>query len=240
MLSAGGELIALVLPLQGAQWLGLALTLTLAFVLAMSELRSMAGVSGAMTFLILVSYLLLLALPDPASHGIPIRGSGSLVQGVVFALGYSGLNIAIALGVICECADSSRRMAYRTAVLFGLAMTALMFMGNYLLLQHGELQGEPLPMVRLLRSLGRAGYALGASVLYLAVLTTLTAILRSLFQLFSGMRNAVTRRVLPLVAPVLLALIGFREIVGSVYPYIGLLCLATLAWPLIARRLGRR
>ncbi|NCB06497.1 MAG: hypothetical protein EOM69_13370, partial [Clostridia bacterium] len=30
MLSAGGELIALVLPLQGAQWLGLALTLTLA------------------------------------------------------------------------------------------------------------------------------------------------------------------------------------------------------------------
>ncbi len=243
MISAAGELVSLLLPIRFAYAVGVLFTLLLAYVLGRKSMKPLAAISGVLTAGMLISYFLILATVPPADEMVHLASPLTLSEGLkasVSALAYGGMNMAIALGVVCECAGDRARNRNRTALYFGITMTLLLFVSNYLYLQHEELQSVSLPIVRLLNGLGRTGYYLSVTMLYLAVLTSLTAILCTLQKLSDTYvpskpwANAAT-----LCIPLLFSLIGFGKIVEAVYAPIGLCCLLLIFLPLLGRR-GRR
>ncbi len=235
MLPAAGELGALLVPLRAAYPLGLAATALLAWALCRGGLKPLAGLSLILAVALLgCCCAVLSSAGQPSARAEPPPGGARAVIGVI---AYAGLNVAIGLGVVCECADGPPRQLCRTAALFGLMMTGLLFVSNALYLRHPELEAAPLPMVRLLGALGRAGYGIGAATLYLAVFTTLLAILRALRALTEPLPlPAAVRSALPMAPPLLFSLVGFERIVEGWYAPVGLCCLAALFAPLIRRR----
>ena len=234
MLSASGNLVALSLPLHNAYWIGIIVTLPLAYWLTQKDLKPLAVLSGFLTCGILAAYVLILAkrnAPMAVSIQEPLTFAGGL-KAVLFAIAYSGMNMAIALGVICDCARTSTRMICRSSLLFGLLLTGLLFLSNYVLLQYDDLQDATFPIVRLLSDLGQAGFWLSVTILYLAVFTTLTAILCALRRMAAS--YGFSPRLVPIVAlgtPLLFSLVGFEQIVEGFYAPVGLACLLLIFVP---------
>ena len=114
---------------------------------------------------------------------------------------------------------SSRKIA---AALLALLLT----LGNGLLLRFPALWHHPLPMVALFSALGKPGFVLGATALYLAILTTLLAVFQGLREMLPpglAWREGVT-----LAGVGGIAMAGFQGIVGVGYLLLGALCLCIL------------
>lgn len=238
MISASGNLVALALPLHGAHWIGSAATLLLAYWLTQKDLKPLAVLSGILTGGILAAYVLILSQgnePMAVSAPAPLTLGGGL-KAVLFAVAYSGMNMAIALGVICDCAKTSTRTICRASLLFGLLLTGLLFLSNYTLLQYDDLEGAMFPIVRLLSDLGKVGFWVSVTVLYLAVFTTLTAILCALRRMCVG--YGIHSRWIPastMGIPLLFSLAGFEQIVEGFYAPVGLACLLLIFVPTVFR-----
>ncbi|NLV57222.1 MAG: hypothetical protein GXY67_00465 [Clostridiales bacterium] len=240
MVSASGNLVALALPIQHAYWVGVITTLLLSYFLTQQNLKPLALLSAFLTLGILASYVLILAYRKEPMVTVNIREPLTLaggVKAVLFSAAYSGMNMAISLGVVCKCAQTKTRTICRSSLAFGLVLTGLLFISNHVLLQYGDLQDATFPIVRLLSSLGQSGFWISLVVLYLAVFTTLTAILCTLRNMaLSHHLSAPSIPVLTLGVPLLFSLIGFEQIVESVYAPVGLACLLLIFIPTILRR----
>ncbi|MEA5014441.1 MAG: hypothetical protein VB099_07755 [Candidatus Limiplasma sp.] len=238
MISASGNLVALALPLHNAYWIGIIVALPLAYWLTQKNLSPLAVLSGILTCGILAAYVLILAkrnAPMAVSIQEPMTLAGGL-KAVLFAVAYSGMNMAIALGVICDCARTNTRMICRSSLLFGLLLTGLLFLSNYVLLQYDDLQNATFPIVRLLSDLGQAGFWLSVTVLYLAVFTSLTAILCALRRMAAS--YGFSPRLVPVVTlgtPLLFSLVGFEQIVEGFYAPVGLACLLLIFVPTLLK-----
>ena len=94
----------------------------------------------------------------------------------------------LAGGVVCETAAVlDRRAARRAARLFALGFSALLLLGvGVLRRHHAQIQAQALPFVVLCARLGKAGFYACALMLYLAVLSTLAALLRALYGLWGA------------------------------------------------------
>ncbi|MDD3410026.1 MAG: hypothetical protein PHY12_04375 [Eubacteriales bacterium] len=232
MLSASGELIALMVPVREIYWVGLAVSLALAVVAARRSLRFLAAASLALTLLLLGSSVWLLCLSDGSAVAAPLdAGWREAAAGTLRAFAYAGLNVTIGMGVICECARDSARCACRSALWLGLMLTGMLFVENALYLRHPELLTASLPIVRLLAALGKAGYYIGTSTLYLAVFTSLIAIERALM-LICRERIGWGMLVLPICLPALFSFLGFQTIVERWYAPVGICCLLLLILPI--------
>lgn len=211
MLSGAGETAALSLPVQGARWIGMAVTLVLAWLLSQRTNAGLAWVSRAMLAVLAVLILSGLALPPMQAARLE---APSVPLGLLRALSYGGFNAALMVPVLrcrSELSAPERRCALRRACVL---MALLLAAGNAVLQRHPALMAEELPFVRMSAAWGRAGYALAAASLYLAILSTLTACVKGL----QG-RGAA------LLAILLTACLGFSGVVDILYPLLGGGCL---------------
>lgn len=237
MISAAGHLAALAIPLNGAYLLGAVGTIGLAFLLGYSNAGPMAVLSGLLAGVHVVVTIAVMVFGkenQPISAAITVETVDGL-SGLVGSIAYAALNLTLALGVICRCAGKSCRAAGRTAVLFGLWMTGLLFLSNYLFLKHPELNSSTFPMVSLLSRFGKTGYVLSISVMYLAILTTLSAVLVAMR---IGLEQQLSRKAAGLAtvcAPALLSVAGFEGLVERWYTPVGCLCLLLVFVPILKK-----
>lgn len=205
MLAGAGEVTALMLPVHGAYWAGIAATLALAWLLAHRTHVGLAWVSMmllcAMTVLIIAGILL---PPMRAARIDEMHPVDALWRGMA----YGGFNAAL-MRPVMEHRGAKPAGMRRGCILIALLLSA----GTALLQRHPALIPEPMPFVRLASCYGPAGYGLCAVCLYLAILSTLTACIR-----------ALGAGVLPLGALLAAALVGFSGTVGTAYPVLGGIC----------------
>lgn len=222
MLAGAGEVAALVLPVHGAYWLGMAGTLLLAWTLARRTVTGLMWVSRAM--LAVLAALITLGLTLPPMQAVALT-EASIPAALLRGVTYGGFNAALMQPVMAN-ASALPQGERRRSLLIACGLTAaLLTAGSAVLLRHPALLGEALPFVRLMARLGQIGYWLGASALYLAILTTLTVCIRS-----TGGGWLATAGI------VLVAMIGFSGVVDAAYPLLGGSCAALL----LAARLTRR
>ena len=220
MLAGAGEIAALMLPLQGAYLLGLMGTAALTVLLAWQGTVG-AGRAGR----VLVALLMTLAaagLMLPARSAALIGQAGSPWESLLRGASYAGFNMALAApGLAAASPSMTRRARRQCALLLAAILGALLAGGNGLLLRHSALRGEAMPFIHLMAAYGRAGYALGGTAMYLAVLTTACASLRGLWTLGAGRRW----RMMATAGMLLCAAVGFTGVVGKAYPLLGAGCL---------------
>lgn len=236
MLSAGGHIAALCLPLHGAYLMGVAATIALALALGHTDLRPMTYLSGLLTVCFLLAVLAVLVFDRgeriaalPQSMDLP-----RAAEGAFRAVAYAALNLAVSIGLVCRCAGSSCRVSCRCSVLFGFGLAGLLFVSNFLYLKHPELHGSTFPLVALLARFGKAGYLISLLMMYLAILTTLSA---GLYALRTGLEAHFSRNaslLLTVLLPLAVSCAGFENMVDSWYAPVGLLCLGSVFVPLMA------
>lgn len=213
MLAAAGEIASLTLPIHGAGWLGMAATLALSWWLAYRTLTGLKWVSGMLLLVMAVTVCIGLVLPPVKAVTVVTL---SVPKALLSGCAYGGFNAALQSSLLAGT-DADRPLRRRALLRACAGLMVLLGLGNAVLLRHPALLGEPMPFVQLLGRLGKPGYWLGAACLYLAVLSTLTACLRSLE------RNRW--RILGICAA---SLAGFGGVVEGVYPLIGMACLLAL------------
>ena len=153
-------------------------------------------------------------------------------MGIGMTLSYTGMHAALSAQVLCEAGSRCREGACcRTATWTGGIFGCLLLLCNRAFLPRlSALQNAALPMVQLLRGYGKPGFYLAALVLYLAIVTTLIAVLRALDVLLAPWLPQL-RGGLTWLCTVGMALCGFEEIAAHAYPFLGILCWAGLCWP---------
>ncbi|MBR3109499.1 MAG: hypothetical protein IKH30_20265 [Clostridia bacterium] len=220
MTAAAGELVALTVPLLYARFVGGLLTLCAGVVIARKPIVLLGVIGKILVPLLLLAFFFCLRLPVEPAAKRSVPETYPLIA-LIQLVGYCGLNVTLSAGVIREAGQNcisgeKKKISLYTGIMIGLLLCA----GNAALLPHADAQQHAaLPVVTLLRNYGKVGFYLCAGVLYLAVLSTLAAILRTMRGLFpprvehsilwAGLLCAVS------------SLLGFEEIVGLAYPALG-------------------
>ncbi len=228
MLAGAGELAALMLPIPLAYPLGLAVTLMAALLMARGQ-RAIPWVSKALVGLTVLMALAGWALP--AKRAAIVWKTG-LLDSMIHGASYGGMNMALVVPLLALSAgeltpQGKRQCVLLTAGIMGTLLTA----GILLFFRHTALIGQTLPFIRMMSYYGRLGWKVSGVTLYLALLTTACAALRSLYALLP--ERPWTRA----AAPVLLLLcsaLGFTGMVSRVYPVLGAGCLGLLAAAAVA------
>lgn len=213
MLAGAGEIAALVLPVRAARWIGMASTLTAAWLLARGTSSGLAWVSRVMMG-VLAALIALGLLAEPMKAAVLLQEAPVLA--VLRGMAYGGFNAALLLPV-ASASPLSQTEKTRSCLMACMVLTGLLALGNAVLLRHPALLYEEMPFIALMSRYGKLGYVTGACGLYLAVLSTLTACMRGL-----GCR--------PLWIPciLLVAAAGFSGVVDRLYPALGGICAAIL------------
>lgn len=238
MVSAAGHMIALIWPSEWAYPIGVVGTLLAAWALGFGSLRPLSWISGALTALFLIAIIAVLAKDPPqASVSMPDSPSaGALVWAAVRAVAYAAMNLTLGIGVVCRCSRRSRRDGSRLAAVFGLLLIALLFVSNYLYAKHPELTNEAFPIVRLMALFGRSGFLMSVVMMYLAIFTTLVAVLYAIRGAAEAhVRSPHLRALLTMGLPLAISCVGFSGIVDGLYAPAGLICLAAVFGPLAAK-----
>ena len=220
MAAAAGNLTALTIPFHHARSIGLTASLVFCVFLTVHSLRGMTLLGKILLPAMFLLIILCLRVPKTVSTSTiltHISGISAFIQ----MIGYCGMNMIFSSSVLSETGGMiphNRRkvVAFLSAAVFG----GLLALSNQALLPHAEEMGAAsLPTVFLMKAYGKIGFYYSAIVLYLAVITTLIAVLRGMntvlkpftpySALFSGMLVAAA------------SLIGFQEIVKTAYPALG-------------------
>ena len=217
MAAAAGEMWALTVPVRYARQIGAAGTLL--FCMAQQKKAEKTGaVMGKLLLPALLCALLLCLRGDGMEMQTPAFTVGGAFRAMFAALGYGALNVTLSAGVICEAGRGMKKTQKRkTALLCGAAIGLLLLFANTALLRYGEARDAALPVVALLRPFGKEGFYLSAAVLYLAVVTTLTAQIKGLTALLPQKGGVCLSGIMTAAA----SLFGFHGIVGAAYPILG-------------------
>ena len=217
MTAAAGELCALTVPLRNARLLGGMMTVCASAFASRRAVRILGAIGRILVPLMLLAFFLCVRVPPEPGKDFSPPGLGQALIGLV---GYCGLNGILSSGVIREAGQCCpAREQRRIAILASALLCVLLLAGNAAMAPHASaLNRAALPVVSLLRAYGKVGFYLSAAVLYLAVFSTLTAILRTMRALAGSQKHPAAWAGL-LCA--LFSLIGFEEIVGLVYPVLG-------------------
>ena len=234
MTAAAGHMVALLLPVKAAYLLGIVATLSIAWLLSNGSMKPFSALSFTLTGLFLA--VILLALRTPSAHALDMAEGTSpvgLAKAALYAVGYGAMNIAVSMGVICRSGQGCGRDRNRKSALLGLMLCGLLFVSNALYLRNPQVQDNAFPIVPFAAGLGRAGYVLCLAMLYLAVLTTLIALV---LVVRNGLEQASLpgKAVMPLTLglPAVISGIGFADIVDHLYAPCGLFCLLILFFPM--------
>ena len=228
MTAAAGELAALTVPLHHARAGGSLAALAACTALSRKPGNALGCLGGMLLPALIAEIILCLNVPG----GVERQARFSFPAGLdaaFQAVSYSGMNAALAAGVLCDTgAGRSRRDIRRITAGAACVLALLLGAENAVLLPHAdELERAALPTVMLLRHYGKAGYYLSAAVLFLAVSTTLIAALHGLRSLLPQRRAGEAAFLLTAFS----AQLGFGRIVGTAYPILGILSMMLLLWP---------
>lgn len=230
MTAAAGELWALTIPLRYARGMGLLLSLAGCLAASGRPEKAMTALGYLLLPALMLALMLCMRVPTPGETPVRVPAPGDVLRGAAGCFSYAGTNGMLALGILEKAGHGcSRRKNCRCAVWAGGAVTVLLLLYDRALMPHtAEVGDAPLPLVLLLRAYGTEGYYLSAVVLYLAVITTLIAVLRALrngmARLFPRFGTAITG-----ITTAAVSLCGFERIVATVYPTLGLLCFLLFA-----------
>lgn len=228
MLATGAQLGLLALPIPGAGWVGMVLTLLVALSINGCGGNALSVVGGAMTLLIAMFYLGL-ALDGRA---VPLSWQTGAIQKQSFwplalfsGVLYATLNIALAGGVVCLASGPDTRPRY-VGVYTAILLALMLFPANIALERAGaEICALALPSVVLAARWGTTGYYISILALWIAVLTTLCAALGSLRQQLRLMRlRGYLAALLPCLLSLLIAMAGFETLVNRGYPIMSWVC----------------
>ncbi|MBE5793877.1 MAG: hypothetical protein E7323_04265 [Clostridiales bacterium] len=238
MISASGHIFALIFPVKHAYLLGTGVTIAIAVLISGANLKPMTVLSSllAVLFVMAVVGVLIFDGNDSQMIVLPRIDDGHIIEGAFRSVAYAALNLALSIGMICRCGGCSCRSSNRSAVLFGLMLTGLLLVSNYLYLKHPEVQSVTFPMVSLLARFGRVGYMVSLSLMYLAIVTTLSA---GLYALRAGLEVHGTKATalwLTVLLPLAVSFAGFENLVDRWYGMAGLLCLLLVFLPLFIRQ----
>jgi uncharacterized membrane protein YkvI len=237
MISAAGHIAALALPLKAAYPMGMLVTIALALWLGCVGMKPMTVLGSLLALLFVWAVVAVLFFDggEKPTAAVTHVASERILTGSLRAIAYASLNLAISIGMICRCGNCSCKVSNRSAVLFGLLMTGLLFVSNYLYLRHPELTQTTFPIVALLSRFGKAGHWMSLLLMYLAILTTLSA---GLFALRTGLETkvtALTAWLLTVLLPLAVSTTGFENLVERWYALAGLLCLLLIFLPLLRK-----
>lgn len=221
MLSAGAELGALTFPVRHSYALGFMLTLCAGIAAVCSGFRALSRM-GALLIPLTAVYFITMALKGTHTPSLSPDG---LLPTLPMGLIYASFNGALAGGAICLAGQNPSSPA-RTAFLTGTLMFFLLSCANWAMLRAGEsVRQMALPSVALTAKWGVFGYYASIVVLWLAILTTLCAMLHSLqVQLTSIRLGKAASLIISAGAASLLAVCGFQALVDTVYPLLGWIC----------------
>ena len=237
MTAAAGRMVSLILPVKGAYLLGITGTLCLAWLLGKKNVKPLSVLSVALTVLFLGMTLFALRDGTSVTPLKPKTTAFGLVKAALYAVGYGAMNIAVSMEIICRNGRCCETEQNRRSVLLGLVLGGMLFVSNSLYLNNPQVHDAAFPIVPFAAELGRAGYLLCVGMLYLAVLTTLIALVLVI-------RSGIERLHLPqasvmpitLGIPAALSCIGFTEIVEHLYAPAGLFCLVILFLPMLRKQ----
>ena len=224
MLSAAGHMIEMVWANNQAYFIGMLGTLTAAWTLSFGSLRPLGWLSGMLTSVLLATIIELLFQSTPAEMALLIP-SGNLWQAAICSIAYASMNMTLALGVVCRCAQLDARENAKIAAGFGCLMAALLGCAQLLYMRNPQLLDEPFPIVKLLSGLGRKGFLLSAVLLYLSVFTTLISIIFAVKEAMNRLFRKPVAAAFTLGLPLTVSFVGFTSIVDRLYAPAGLLCL---------------
>lgn len=230
MVAAAGHMVMLVLPWRYAYGVGAVGTLVAAWGVSARGTKPLAWAGGLLTAFF-VAVMALLVVRDAALPVVQLQPPKSLPVAAANAVGYAAMNMTLALGVACRCAGRQRSDAAFAAA-FGAAVFALLWLGHRLYASHPELTDEVFPVVRLLARFGRSGFVVSVLLLYMAVFSTLAAVmyaLRGMVETYVASPNAAMLTTLAM--PMALSCVGFGDIVDRLYAPAGLICLFTVFIP---------
>ena len=238
MAAAAGEIASLTIPVSKARFLGMAATTALCYCLSLRPFRSLQVLGWLLMPALLLGVTL--CLRSTASLSLPSNAWPDwrrCLIGIGMALGYAGMNVTLSAQVLCEAGSRCREGACcRAAAWTGGILGCLLLLWNSAFMpQLSTLQNAALPMVQLLRNYGKPGFYLASVLLYLAIVTTLIAVLRALDALLAPWLPRLRGWAICLCA-IGVGLCGFEEIVARAYPFLGLLCWGCLSWPAEKRK----
>lgn len=235
MISAAGHIVALALPIRCAYLLGVVVTIGMAYLLGGADARPLTVISGLLAAVYVCAVFAVLIF-DGGQEAVVVSLSHRTdqpVRGAVGAVAYAAMNLAIAIGVVCRSSGSDCRKSNRSAALFGLVMAVLLLLSNYLYLKYPALHSVTFPMVALLARFGFIGYLVSLSLMYLAIITTLSA---GLSALRTGLEEWLSKGAacwLAVLLPLAVSFAGFEGIVDRWYAPVGMLCLLLVFGPLL-------
>lgn len=237
MVSAAGKMVALMWAQRWAYPIGAVGTLMAAWLLGGRSMRTLAAVSTVMTILLIAAVQLALWYA-PETESVLLSSPEAGGWAALRAVGYAAMNMTLAMGVICRCAKAGVPDLRSVWRIFGGLMALLLYLCNALYLRHPEVRDSAFPIVALLRGFGMGGFWLSSIMLYLAVFTTLAAILCAL-------RGAASQYVKPMPLqlllsaglPLLASSMGFEDIVDRMYAPAGLVCLLLVFLPLMIAKI---
>ena len=239
MVSAGGHIIALIWNHPWASSIGTAGTLAAAWSIGTGKMKRLSWLS-----MVLAAFFIGTAAGlwhrMPISRTVQVAGIHTapvLLRAALYAIGYSAMNLTLAVGIINRSRQTDEKENARLSICFGIVMLVLLAAGNTLFSRYSECQSSDFPMMYLLRTSGQIGYLAGASLLYLAILTTLTAVL---YSIRTAIEPVVRKKGISALGATFLPLavsgIGFSGIVDSLYAPAGLACLLLVFVPLVHRK----
>ena len=209
MLAGAGEISSQVMPFSLSRWIGMAATLFIAWILALKMKAGLAcvswGLAAAMLLMLLSAFRI-----QPMKGAVIVKTEWSMAM--LSGLSYGGFNAALQWPVI-SASTIEDKVKKRATGVASAAMLLMLWLGQALLKRNAGLMGEAMPFLALMKEFGNVGYAGFIICLYLAVLSTLTACIRSI----NGH--------LPLMAGIVLVSVGgFGEAVNRLYPILGGAC----------------
>lgn len=221
MLAAGAELGTLTFPVRHSQLLGFLLTLLAALAAVLSGFRTLSSM-GAL--LIPLTFLYFFAMAAGCDYPIEFAADG-ILPAIPMGLIYAAFNGALAGGAVCAAGLGGASPA-RTACLTGGIMFLLLSCADLAMLRAGDIVRQmSMPSVVLAANWGVFGYYASISVMWLAILTTLIAMLHTLV---SQVTCAGIRRLpavcISLFGAALFSVCGFSSLVSAVYPLLGWVC----------------
>lgn len=224
MLSAGAHLGELTFDFRFSRLLGLFFTLCCSVLSVCSGMNSL-GLLGSLLVPLTALYYLAMALRGRYSLEFAVE---TLPVTLPMGILYASFNAALAGGAICLTAkeDISPK---RTALLTGGMMLVLLVCADTALLRAGdEIQKASLPSVVLSAQWGLFGYYTSILVMWLAVLTTLCALLHSLRAQFALRFSSAAALILSSLGSLALSVCGFDALVDTGYPILGWICCCAL------------
>lgn len=206
MLSCCGDMAALLVPVGNARIMGVFMSLAAAWYLAQRTDKGLTLLSRCMAVLLLA--MMAWGLAEPREAVVHLHPAG-LAETILRGAAWGGFNAALIVPVL-RARPVERGCGMRAVLLLcGMAL-GLLVAGNAVLLRHPARMQDAAPFAAMANRWGSAGYALSASGLLLAALSTLTACIR-------GLKG----RPCALAGLLIISAAGFTHLVDTAYPWLG-------------------